>query len=379
MTLLSKVCFDVAAGLYCEFINDIIGNQIYISNIVPTEIGFTAMCLAKDYRYVAKLAKKYGCKIRIQKKKGIYFHMRRSFKRKGIYAGILVIFISITLFSQVIWRIDVIAPTQNITQDVFSLLYKNGFYAGAVFSQEKNQDIIQQIFMDVDNVGYVTLNFYKGILTCKVDGAIQKLPYLENSHTGNIVAAEDGVIEKLEIYSGFSDVEIGQSVQKGQLLVSASYIDRNGTLQQVMPRAYIQANCVKYYQANIMFNKKSEMRTGKYTDRITLKLLGRDLVVKKEKLEEYEIYDKERTFEYIQILGFRIPVTKETVRYYQKKQTEIIKDEQSAMAAAKRTVDTVIDGDALLVYADSKEYSYSITEDGVTAVCKVTGHYDIAK
>ena len=90
-------------------------------------------------------------------------------------------------------------------------------------------------------------------------------------------------------------------------------------------------------------------------------------------------FDKEKSFEHVNILGFRMPVTKETVRYYQKKQTEIIKDEQSAMAASKRTVDTVIDGDASLIYADGREYTYSITEDGVTAVCKVTGHYDIAK
>lgn len=377
--MLPKVCFEVVAGLYMDFVNFIVEKEIFISNITATDFGFTAVCFAQDYRQIARMAKKFGCRTKIIKKKGLYFTLRRCFVHKGIFVGAAVVLLCLYMFSNIIWRIDVIAPTQNITQDVLTLYYKNGFCAGAVFAQEKNQNIIQQIFMNVDNVGYVTSNFYKGILTCKVDARVNIMPYLENQQSGNITATQDGVIEKLEVYTGFSNAQIGQSVQKGQLLVSSTYIDRNGTLQQVMPRAFIQAHCVKYYQAQVLFDKTMQMRTGEFTDRVVIKLLNRDFTVKKESAAGFEDFETERTFEAVNIFGFRMPLTIETTRYYFTQPVTIAKDKQSACTAAKRTVDTVVASDKALVSADSMEYAYNITEEGVTAICRVTGHYDITK
>ena len=288
-----------------------------------------------------------------------------------------LVFLYVFLFSKLIWRIDIIAPSKNITEDVNSILYENNCYAGAVFNQEKNQNIIQKIFMDVDNVGYVTLNFYKGILTCKVDATINKMPYLENSTSGNITASLDGVIEELEIYNGFSDIQIGQTVLKGDILVEPTYVDRNGTLQQVMPRAFIKAYCLKEYSVQTDFNKEVFIRTGKYTEQVSLKFIGKKILIKKADTDAYKQYESEKYFENITILGFSLPLTKETIRFYEKESVKIEKDEQSAYNVAKKAVDTTIKSDTSLLVADKYEYYSKTTEDGVTVFCRVYGHYDI--
>ncbi|MBQ5312879.1 MAG: sporulation protein YqfD [Oscillospiraceae bacterium] len=373
----SKVYFEVYSGLYCEFLNYLVEKEIFVSLIKSTDFGFTATCMAKDYKKIARAAKKFQCKTKIIRKNGLYFKSRKVLARKGIVLSAALVFLYVFLFSKLIWRIDIIAPSKNITEDVNSILYENNCYAGAVFNQEKNQNIIQKIFMDVDNVGYVTLNFYKGILTCKVDATINKMPYLENSTSGNITASLDGVIEELEIYNGFSDIQIGQMVLKGDVLVEPTYVDRNGTLQQVMPRAFIKAYCLKEYSAQTDFNKEVSIRTGKYTEQVSLKFIGKKILIKKADIDAYKQYESEKYFENITILGFSLPLTKETIRFYEKESVNIEKDEQSAYDAAKKAVDTTIKSDTSLLVADKYEYYSKTTEDGVTVFCRVYGHYDI--
>ena len=373
----SKVYFEVYSGLYCEFLNYLVEKEIFVSLIKSTDFGFTATCMAKDYKKIARAAKKFQCKTKIIRKNGLYFKSRKVLARKGIVLSAALVFLYVFLFSKLIWRIDIIAPSKNITEDVNSILYENNCYAGAVFNQEKNQNIIQKIFMDVDNVGYVTLNFYKGILTCKVDATINKMPYLENSTSGNITASLDGVIEELEIYNGFSDIQIGQTVLKGDVLVEPTYVDRNGTLQQVMPRAFIKAYCLKEYSAQTDFNKEVFIRTSKYTEQVSLKFIGKKILIKKADIDAYKQYESEKYFENITILGFSLPLTKETIRFYEKESVNIEKDEQSAYDAAKKAVDTTIKSDTSLLVADKYEYYSKTTEDGVTVFCRVYGHYDI--
>ena len=138
----SKVYFEVYSGLYCEFLNYLVEKEIFVSLIKSTDFGFTATCMAKDYKKIARAAKKFQCKTKIIRKNGLYFKSRKVLARKGIVLSAALVFLYVFLFSKLIWRIDIIAPSKNITEDVNSILYDNNCYAGAVFNQEKNQNIV---------------------------------------------------------------------------------------------------------------------------------------------------------------------------------------------------------------------------------------------
>ena len=377
--MFTKVKIEIISGLYEDFLNYLVENEFYISSVSRTQFGINLVCLARDYRTIAKTARKFQCRTKIAGRKGIYFLLKKIITRKSIAAASVMVFLYIFIFSKIIWRIDVISPNRCLGEEIYTLLYKNDVYAGAVFNQEKNQNIIQQIFMNVEDVGYVTLNFYKGILTCKIDPAIEKMPYLEQSFEGNIVATQNGVIEDLRVYSGFGQVKVGQTVEKGDILVSATYIDRNGTLQQVMPRAYIKAHCVKKYTAQIDMNKKEYLRTGESTQRTTIKLLGKNLVVNREKLDDYPVYDTERSFEYLDLLGFKLPITVERIKYYKKEAVTLSKDEHTAYKAAKKMVEMLINNDLSIEEIELKKYEHTLENNRLTIICTVQGYYDITK
>ena len=93
--------------------------------------------------------------------------------------------------------------------------------------------------------------------------------------------------------------------------------------------------------------------------------------------DAYKQYESEKYFESINILGFSLPLTKETIRFYEKESVKIEKDEQSAYNAAKKAVDATIKSDTSLLVADKYEYYSKATEDSMTVFCRVYGHYDI--
>ena len=375
--MLSKVKFEIISGLYCEFISYLVQEGYYISAIESTQFGVTAECMAEDYRNISRIAKRFQCRTNLLARKGVFFIIRPVLKRKGLLTGTAAVFICIFLFSNIIWRIDVISPDTNITKDVYGILYKNDIYTGSIFSQEKNSKTIQEIFIKVDNVGYVTMNFSKGILTCKVDPTQNKLPYLERSTNGNITATESGVIEDLRVYKGFSQVYIGQSVYKGDILVSSTYIDRNGTLQQVMPRAYIKAFCEKEYTAQVEFEKDIYVRTGSEENQIRLKMFGRNITMKKADISQWDMYEKELTYKPVSLFGFRFPATMEISKYYKKELVRVSKNDNTALYSAIKIIDSMIENDKSLIAITDKEYLYTSGEHSLNITCSVQGYYDI--
>ena len=374
-----KIKFEIVSGLYCDFLGELVDRGFCIWTIESTEFGLTACCYACDYKAISRLAGNFQCRTKIIRKKGLYFKARKIFKRKSIVLGTALIFFYMFVFSHIIWRVDVISPSEKITEDVYSMLYAYDICAGSIFSQEKNSYVRQQIFLTVDNVGYITMNFSGGILTCKIDPAISKLPYLEDSTDGNIVASESGVIEDLRVYKGFSQIQRGQSVYKGDILVSATYIDRNGTLQQVMPRAYIKALCEKEYTVQVDFEKDILMRTGECEKMTSLKMLGKSINIGKADIKKWEKYDTERYCQNLSFMGFALPVTAETVKHYKKEMTHISRDEKSAYSTGVKIIEEMIKGDISFIEAENKEYRYMADDSSVTVICTVNGYYDIAK
>lgn len=375
----SRIRIEVISGLYNELINYLTEKEFLISSVKSTQYGVTFICRSRDYYKIAKAARKYQCRTKVIQRKGIYFFTRKYIKRKSIAVSAVCVLLYIFLFSKLIWRIDVISPDIKINESVYNILYNNQVYTGSVFSQELNQRLIQQIFMDVEDVGYVTLNFYKGVLTCTVDPTEEKEIYIDDFLYSNITATQNGVIKELRVYSGFSDLKAGQTVTKGQMLVSSTYIDRNGYLHQVIPRAYIEAECIKKYTVQVDMNKKIWVRTGNKTERSTIKAFGRDIQIPGGNISDDSVYDTERYFRYVDILGFRLPFTIEKTIYYEKDHIALKKDEKTALSAAKSIMLTIMENDNSLLSADSVEYMYNVSGDMLTLDCTVHGLYDITK
>lgn len=374
--MIPKVKFIAEGGMYSEFLNSLIENDFYIFNIVPNDFGFTAVCYASDYLEISRIGKRFQSKLKIQNKIGLYFKFSKLINRKGLWIGVVLYITLSAIFSHFIWRIDVNIDDNNLKNNIYNSLYNNGVYTGAYYTKEKLEKAATYAMVE-NEVGQIFLNFYKGVLECEVYPKISKEEYISDTVDHEIVSNLSGIITDLRVYSGFSNVELGQSVSQGDILVNCSMIDEYNNLYYEKARAYIEALCEKTYSVYIPFEKENILYTGKEDKSVYVNFLdGRYQIKKSDKENWYESTEKSKIKSF-SILGFRLPLTVETVTYYQMDRYKIKNDTLSANKLGKLQIQQMIWNDEKLKKEVDRQYDYLIDDEGIQINCFVKGYYEI--
>lgn len=376
--MFARVKFSVQAGLTNEFLNYIADSGYQLYHITPDRFGLSRECDGEDYRFIARAGRKFQCKVRIQKKKGLYFKLAWLEARKGIFAGAVLFLVLNYIFSNMIWVIDIKTDDLPLKNAIAQNMLSRGVYAGAFYSKDDFEKIKRQLIADSDELGYITLNFYKGVLECEVYPRQQKEDYISDLSGDDIVAQMDGIISDLRVYSGYCDLQLGQSVAAGDVLVKGLIIDKHNNIHISDTRAYIEAFSQKDYSVFIPYNKEFYAFTADSSKCVNLMFAGKNFTVKKAQISGWENYSERNAIRYYSFFGFSLPFTVSETTYYKREKMNIDSDLSTALNSGRLQVQKMIDNDERLVKEESKTYSYSTRPDGVTVICTVEGYYSIA-
>ena len=100
-----------------------------------------------DFKEVAKIAKKTKCRIKIKSKKGMPFVFNR-YKKRKIFAILLIcIFVSIIVFSNFIWNIEVTGTVD--------LVQREGLSIGKNKTKINTKEIIDKIRLERKDIAWV--------------------------------------------------------------------------------------------------------------------------------------------------------------------------------------------------------------------------------
>lgn len=375
--MLAKVVFQVTAGLYMQFLNFLAENDINLSEIKYTSLGFTAVCYGEDYFFIAKNSKKFQSKVRIIKKKGLYFNLRPLKKRKGLAAAAVLFFIFTYIFSNIIWIIDIDTDQQQLKNLLAKQLFEENIFAGSIYSEEKLADAIENIMLKNEQLGYMTLNFYKGILQCNIYERTNREEYINNLGMNNIYSQKNGVITDIRVYDGYSQVTPGQSVTAGDLLVSNIYTDKHGNIYTGKTRAYIEAACDETYSVFIPFSKNAQLLTGEKAEDVSVYIANFEFKIKSADISSWQNSMKFEKMEYYSFLGFHLPLTVKNTVYYRTEEKTVEKDILTALNYGKTQLKHMISNDEKLKKEKEREFHYTIQPDGLTVICNLSGIYEI--
>lgn len=159
--------------------------------------------------------------------KGILTHIRELKKHIGILLGIVLVLIVDMLFSGIIWKIEISSNETINEKEVRETLATLGVYEGAI----KNDIDVKKLFIEYmladKNVSWSHLNITGTTANFEVSKrAVSNEERFDKIDVSNIVASCDGIIERLDVYSGGREVLNGESVTKGQLLISSFFETR---------------------------------------------------------------------------------------------------------------------------------------------------------
>lgn len=182
---------------------------------------YILLCLSvKDYLKIRKLRKgiKVKSTVRIVAKKGIKQDIKKIKFRKSIAVGLIIVLIINIFLSRFIWVVDVTGLKELGKDEIVKECAKIGIKEGVFKRKIDTYDAVQKIALSFNEIAWVSVNIEGSKLTVNITESEESEKARNTSC--NIIASIDGVIKSVKEIKGTKCVEVGQTVNKGDILIS---------------------------------------------------------------------------------------------------------------------------------------------------------------
>lgn len=288
-------------------------NLLYRAGISPcslrrTEEGtllFSLLC--KEFKRIRSAAFKTGTRVRILQKRG-FFRVIRPFRRRwGLVVG-FGLFLGLLLYtSGFIWQIEVIGCEQSSSTRILNDLRGLGFGLGT--RRTIDVDAIENRYlMGNDRLSWMSINIRGTTAYIEVREKGASPEVLDPTVPTHIVAARDGVILSIRDYGGDRQVEVGEPVSAGDLLVSGDRTDQYGVRHLTHSIATVTAETRRETTVEVPLREEIREKTGRKRKKITISLGKLKIPLYFTKKISYNEYDTVQKETPLRIGTFALPI-----------------------------------------------------------------------
>lgn len=275
------VIIEVTGKKCSRFMTMCINNGIKIYSSEPNEDSLVMVIARRDFKFLRRLVRKCGVRVKIKEKHGAVEFLKRNRYRYGFVIGMITCCIILLIIPHYIWCVEINGIYSSNPEKLTQVLREYGVYVGA-----KKRDIaaipdIKQGIIHAENkVNWAWLY---------IDGAKARLEIQEYDKPPNvidrfkptdIIAACDGYVTKAVVTHGERRVNAGMTVSKGDVLVSGKVKVFNDGMPEkyiyVNSRAKITADTIRLASGKFRDTETLRIKTGRRAKRYSLHLFGRE-------------------------------------------------------------------------------------------------------
>ena len=227
-SLWAGVRFTARNGSPEMLLTDAAAQGIHLYGISARPGGFCAHCAAWQYRRLAALARHRRVRLRVDKRKGLYFLLRPLLRRKGLWVGLAAWGLVLVWLQGFIWAVDDSSLTTGQQVRAGAVLRSCGLQPGTVVTEELLRTG-EYALLESGEFSWVSLNFEKGRLAVEAAPARAR-PEIAAGTLHGLRAKCNGTVLRTNLISGTMLVVPGQTVEAGQGLIGTARSERDGTL-----------------------------------------------------------------------------------------------------------------------------------------------------
>ena len=276
----------VVEGLDTEsFLNYLIRNKIYVYNVNRIEKSKIQFNIDRDnFKKLKKIYRSNKFSIKVKKQTGIPFIAKRIYTYRGMVICAIISLVILMSTSQFVTDVYIAAPEGIDKTALKKELYIQGVRPG-VYKKSIDRKIVRDSVMSKFNqISYISINVKGTNIFVNITKKDESQNSEENSNYCNIIAAKDGIIEKVVPRSGEAIVEEGDIVKKGDVLV-------NGANTTALPEIW----ATTFYEAKKTSNyiDIKNQRTDNSKKIYTISFYDKKFkILRNIKYKEYEIENK---------------------------------------------------------------------------------------
>lgn len=310
------VDFDVTGGFPERFFNLTAKNGIPLWNIKHSDDKITATAFAGDYKKLRKYVKRSRVRVRHTKGYGMPFTAKRYKSRIGIALGLLLFISAVFYLSGFIWSVNITGneniPAFHIEQALRECGVKQGVRKSGI-----DINLAEEAMMSkVDGLAWIAINIQGTAANIEVREQAEKPQMEQSDKPCNIVALKDGQIIKIDVYDGQAMVEKGDTVTKGQMIVSGIIEDKKGNSQIKHASATVIAKTEMEKQFEVPLKMTVTKRTGKARTKRILRFVNAEIPVWFF-VGEFQSQQVESTQKQLSFFGNKMPMYYESNVYYE--------------------------------------------------------------
>ena len=241
-------------GYYIErFINICTNKKILIWNLKREKgVKLYLSIGINDFKKLSAIARKTNCKVKILRKRGVPFLLNRYKKRKLFAIFLILILALIFTSSRYVWNVDISIKDnlelENISEDIENL----GITRGIPKNKIDTEKVINELRLQRDDIAWVGIDIVGTSVKINIVKADKSPDIIKNTDYCNIVAKKAGTIQKITAQNGTAVVNVGDTVQKGDILI-AGYMEGKYT-----DTRYVHS--LGEVDAIILYEKSKEVR-----------------------------------------------------------------------------------------------------------------------
>ena len=182
-------------------------------------------------------------------------------KRYGVFCALIFLIALGALSSLLVWDVRIEGVEGEDAECVVRELSDCGFGVGSLWSRVDKSVLERDLLESSDTVGWVNVNRRGTVAYVRVLKKNYREKEEKNDGYSNVVAAFDGVVEEITVKKGVAAVQVGDSVRKGELLIS-------GVLPKEQGGGFCYAEGTVYLRVSeeISVNVKSYEERKKFLD-----------------------------------------------------------------------------------------------------------------
>lgn len=207
-----------------RFLNLCSHRDLLLWNLRKTEQGYTFCISLPAFWQLKPALKKSGTRIRILGRYGLPFFMHKYRKHIFFIPGIVLGLALTIALTQFIWTVDISGNLGCTDQMILKYLKDEGIGYGSAKRSINCKEIQTMLRRQFDEISWVSARLSGTKLYLEIQEQINpgQDPMMQEEEPADLVADCDGIVVSIMTREGVPQVEEGDEVKKGDLLVSGA-------------------------------------------------------------------------------------------------------------------------------------------------------------
>lgn len=161
------------------------------------KVSVTTKISIDDFRKIRKISKETNSRVKIKRKRGIIFEIKKYKNRKVFIFLFFMLGLSIFILSNFIWNIEIIGNEQISEKELIEALNKNGLKQGSLKLKIDSKKIIEKMRLENNKISWIGIDIKGTNAKITISEATEKPEIIDENEYCDIVSTKEGIITKI--------------------------------------------------------------------------------------------------------------------------------------------------------------------------------------